>query len=192
MSLGTRRVDSAAPGDLATALYRDGARRVAIDCPVDSTGGTDARTAVSQLLLLNELTSWGIVVDWSIVVDGTSDAWRLISHLYPPSEVLGHSDGALVRAEWREGFYVCKCVWRQGPGFVEVRDRRAGSLSRFVIDDPDYQAVIARLVPGCGVDEVPAAVLDDLVGEALAGRVGERAWWIPYRLRRWPSPALTV
>jgi len=39
---------------------------------------------------------------------------------------------------------------------------------------------------------VPAHVLEAFLAEGLAGQAGDLAWWIPYRVRRWPWPALMV
>ncbi|MFL6112939.1 MAG: DUF5825 family protein, partial [Catenulispora sp.] len=80
----------------------------------------------------------------------------------------------------------------RGPGFVEVRDRRSGSLSRFVIDDPAYLGVVDRLIDGADVADLPADVLAVFVEEGLAGLAGESAWWLPYRVRRWPWPSMIV
>jgi uncharacterized protein DUF5825 len=44
--------------------------------------------------------------------------------------------------EWRSAYHPGKCFYRRGPGFLEVRDRRSGELSRFVIDDPTYVAAV--------------------------------------------------
>jgi hypothetical protein len=192
MSASSRRVGGGDPAELAAGLYRDGIRRVALDAPVDLSGGTAAGSVVSRLLLLGHLTSWGMVVDWDVRLGADAEVWQLLNHLYPPRAVLDAAGADGIRDRWRENFYLCKCAWRQGPGFVEVRDRRAGSLFRFVIDEPDYLEAIERLSVGCRIGDVPAAVLDDFASEGLAGKAGDFAWWIPYRVRRWPSPALVV
>jgi hypothetical protein len=192
ISMGSRPAGTGDPAELAASLYRDGVRRVALDGPVDLSGGQPPATVVARLLLLAQLTSWALVVDWELRLGADPDGWRLLNHLYPPRVVRGVETAAQVRDDWRQGFYLCRCVWRQGPGFVQVRDRRAGSLARFVIDEPDYLEAIDRLSAGCPTGQVPPEVLDDLVGEGLAGRVGDLAWWMPYRVRRWPSTALAV
>jgi hypothetical protein len=190
VSLGSRQVDLASPDEAAVALYRDGVRRVAVDAPVDLTG--PPRAAVDRLLLVGQLTSWAIVVDWQLRPADAGSHWPSLSHLYPPTAILGTDDADDIRERWRRRFYVCRCIWRQGPGFIEVRDRRAESLTRFVIDEPDYLRAVERLSAGCRADEIPAAVLADLAGEDLIGRAGDLVWWLPYRVRRWPSAALLV
>jgi hypothetical protein len=59
----------AAQGDptaLAKELYDAGVRRVALDRPIDLAGATDAAPLVWAMILLRELTGWGVVVDWRL------------------------------------------------------------------------------------------------------------------------------
>ncbi|WP_328498436.1 DUF5825 family protein [Streptomyces sp. NBC_00414] len=197
--------ESATPAETAAALYGKGVRRVALDRPADLTGATGARAIVSTMLLTGELTSWGIVVDWDVALGADPEIWRSFSHLHPPRRILDaqdtkdiknsndSNDAQDIRQEWRSTFYVGKCVYRRGPGFIQVRDRRAGgSLARYTLDDPAYLEAVDRLSAGCPADEVPSGVLDHLVGESLAGRAGRLAWWLPYRVRRWPWPSFAV
>ncbi|MDH6455841.1 MULTISPECIES: DUF5825 family protein [unclassified Streptomyces] len=194
--LTTVVADSATPAETAAKLYTEGVRRVALDRPADLTGATGARTIVSTMLLLGELTSWGIVVDWDVALGADPDIWRSFNHLHPPRRILDteHAkEAADIRQEWRSTFYVGKCVYRRGPGFVQVRDRRAGgSLARYTLDDPGYLEAVDKLAHGCPAEAVAPDVLDHLVGESLAGRAGRLAWWLPYRVRRWPWPSFAV
>lgn len=180
------------PGEVAARLYHEGVRRVALSRPVDLTGGMDSRTLVWTMLLLRELTSWGLVIDWQLRPGELAPIWQRLTHLCPPTEILDQPDSAAALADWRESFYICKCIYRRGPGFVEVRDRRDGLLARFVIDAPEYLAAIGKLIDGTDIDEVPSGVLADFMAEGLAGTAGDLAWWLPYRVRRWPWPALIV
>jgi hypothetical protein len=180
------------PSELAAAFYEEGVRRVAFSTPVDLAGDMDERTLVWAMVLLRELTSWGVVVDWRLRPGAYTDIWHGFNHLYPPAELIGQPDSADVLSTWRETFYLCKCIFRRGPGFIEVRDRRNGSLSRFVVDDPTYLAVIESLIGGAAVADLPADILADFVAEGLAGQAGELAWWLPYRVRRWPWPSMIV
>jgi hypothetical protein len=176
----------------AERLYRDGARRVALEQPIDLTGDLPAATLIRAMVLLRELTSWAIAIDWTPVFGEHTEVWRRLNHIYPPRQLPDHPDADEVLADWRDTFYLCKCVYRQGPGFVQVRDRRSGLLARFTIDDPDYLAAIGTLLPGAAASDVPAAVLDAFIAEGLAGTAGDLAWWLPYRVRRWPYPSMIV
>ena len=179
------------PSHLAAALYQDGIRRVALSRPVDLTDRMDQSALVWSMLLLRELTSWGLVVDWQLR-PGEHQLWQRLNHLYPPTDLLDQPDSERVLADWRRTFYLCKCIYRLGPGFVEVRDRRNGVLARFVIDAPEYLTAIEKLIEGNTAKEVPDAVLTEFVAEGLAGTAGDLAWWLPYRVRRWPSPSMIV
>jgi hypothetical protein len=180
------------PSELADRLYRDGARRVALSRPVDLSGGMDSRTLVWAMLLLRELTSWGIVVDWQLHPGEYAEVWQRLNHLHPPAALLGHPDADAVLADWRQTFFLCKCIYRRGPGFIEVRDRRNGSLSRFIVHDPAYLAAVETLIGGACAADVDEGVLREFAEEGLAGVAGDLAWWLPYRVRRWPWPSMII
>jgi hypothetical protein len=174
--------------------YRDGVRRAALAAPVDLSGEQSALELVRAMVTLRELTGWGIVADWDVRL-GRLGLWQRLCHLYPPRTLLDEPDPAAAAEAldgWRSTYYLCKCVYRHGPGFVQVRDRRSGSLQRFTIDDPAYLAAIDVLLDGAPVDAVPRHVLDDYVNEGLAGVAGDLAWWVPYRVHRWPWPSMIV
>ncbi|MGY1495200.1 DUF5825 family protein [Streptomyces sp. QTS52] len=174
-------------GDAARRLFEAGARRVVLPRPVDLTDETDAAWAVRALSFVGDLTSLAMAVDWQVRPAAGPDAWIPLSHLYPPTAVLGVSDPDGTLRRWRDGYYICKCVYRQGPGFVQVRDRRRGELRRFTIDEPEYRAAIELLADGAPVADVPTAIVDDFLQEELAAQLGEFLWWMPYRVRRWPQ-----
>ncbi|KUN81502.1 hypothetical protein AQJ66_24195 [Streptomyces bungoensis] len=171
--------------DAARRLFEAGARRVVLPRPVDLTDETDAAWAVRALSFVGDLTSLAIAVDWQVRFAAGSDAWIPLSHLHPPKAVLGVPDPDGTLRRWRDGYYICKCIYRQGPGFVQVRDRRRGELRRFTIDEPEYRAAIELLADGAPAVDVPTAITDDFLQEELAARIGEFLWWMPYRVRRW-------
>ena len=185
------------PVGLAAAMYREGVRRVALSHPVDLDAGSDQPGAVWTMVMLRELTSWNIVVDWHLRVDSPAAVWPLLGHLHPPTGILGcngadATGGAEIVTDWRRTFYPCKCVYRRGPGFIEVRDRRNASLFRFVIDDPIYLMTLDEVHAGAPVDALPTHVVDAFLEENLIGLIGRHAWWLPYRARRWPWPSMIV
>ncbi|MFG2279630.1 DUF5825 family protein [Streptomyces asoensis] len=51
---------------------------------------------------------------------------------------------------------------------------------------------MARLDQGAGRADVPADVLAEFTAEHLVLRVGELAWWLPYRVSRWLQEAMAV
>ncbi len=180
------------PVAAAADFHRSGVRRIALSQPVDLSDELDEQTLVQTMVLLRELTSWGIVIDWQLRAQESSNLLQRLNYLYPPADLLGQAGTEEILRDWRETFYVCKCVYRRGPGFVEVRDRRSGALIRFTIDDPPHLAAIDVLVNGTLIDSVPADVLAAFLEEGLVGVAGQRTWWLPHPVRRWPSPSMIV
>ncbi|WP_405825134.1 DUF5825 family protein [Streptomyces sp. NBC_01390] len=177
------------PVDAVAQLAADGVQFVQVHEPVDLTD-PDGASAVAVLLVIRELTSHGIAVEWTLRTADPAQ-WRALSHLHPPAAVFRASTGAetegdVVRA-WRGSFHIAKCGYRRGPGFLEIRDHRWGSFRRLVVQAPRSTAFQGLL------DGVPA-VASAATERALAGhlrenllhRVGRHLWWTPYRLRRWP------
>lgn len=181
--------------EAAERLWHLGARRVHLPGTIDlADQEADAARTVQALCLIRDLTSWAIYTDWEVRFDERSDpeSWLALSHLSPPLALTGVPDGDTVLRAWRADHYACKCLWRQGPGFVQVRDRRWGELRRFTIDEPEYQEAIARLDHGAPASDVPPSVLADFHEEQLIGQVGDLAWWLPFRVRRWMQEAMAI
>lgn len=154
--------------------------------------GAQAATPLAQLAFVRDLTARGIVVDWQVRIDGTAAAWSALTHLYPPTELRGAAEGAEALDHWRRYFHLCRCVYRVGPGFVQVRDRRSGELSRLTIDEPEYIEAVEHLLPGASEQAVAAEILDDLAAENLVWRAAGLAVWLPYRAQRWPWPSMAT
>jgi len=194
MSLGAVEL-TGPPEKYATRLWELGARRVRLADPVDLTAVDDPDTAahaVRQLCLVRDLTARAVLVEWHLrLPPQPDDGWRDLSHLQPPRTLTGPADPAAVLTRWRDEHYLCKCLWRQGPGFVQIRDRRRDHLELYRLEDPAYIDAIAALRRG-EAGSVPAAVLRSLTEAGLVVPFGERHWWAPCRLRRWPVPAWGV
>lgn len=177
---------SDAPGE----LYRLGVRRVALHDVVDLSGAEPPATPLAQMAFVRDLTAQGVVVDWQVRLDGTPGTWSALTHLYPPAELFGTIEGAEALNHWWDYFHLCRCVYRVGPGFVQVRDRRTGELSRLTIDEPEYLEAVERLLPGAPEQAIAPGILDDLAAESLVWRLGGLAVWLPYRAQRWPWPSM--
>jgi hypothetical protein len=187
VALGTIPV-SGPPGEVAHTLDSAGAKLVELDEIVGTGGEAPGLWALS---VVRELTARAIDVLWTLDGDLLAGAdWRDFSHLAPPREITGVDP--LVLAAWRRSHYVGRCMYRNGPGFLEVRDRRRDELRGFVLDEPDYVTAVARLADVDGDRAVPSHVRADFVEERLLVPVGQRYWWAPYRLRRWPLPCSGV
>ncbi|MFG2721210.1 DUF5825 family protein [Streptomyces sp. NPDC048416] len=184
-------------GEESDRLWEAGTRRVRLRETVDLTGldaPGAAERAVRLLSLVRDLTARAVLVEWKLRMDPAApDAtWRDLSHLQPPQSLEGTGDASGDLRQWREGHYLCKCLWRQGPGFVQIRDRRWGDLRRFTVEEPEYRRAIETLSYGSPTASVPAAVLADFLEERLMLRVGELGWWMPYRVNRWIQEAMTI
>ena len=177
------------PVDAVAELASDGVQFVQVHEPVDLTD-PDGASAVAVLLLVRELTSHGIAVDWTLRMADPAQ-WQALSHLYPPAAVFRGSTGAAnedhVVTAWRDSFHIAKCGYRRGPGFLEIRDHRWGSFRRLVVNAPRSTGFQGLLD---GVPAVASAsterVLERHLRENLVHRAGRYLWWTPYRLRRWP------
>jgi hypothetical protein len=180
------RLDSQAG---AADVYGLGARLVELPTLVDLSGAMPAEWAVRTVALIRDLTAQGVNVAWRLRLGKVVD-WHVLSHLWPPREIVGRQAGMV--AEWRRTHYLGKCVYRQGPGFVQVRDRRDGELTKFTIDADDHLTTIEPLLQGAATQTIPADVFADYATEDLLMQVGEFAVWLPYRVRRWPIPSMVV
>lgn len=200
MDLGLTELREA-PSAAAVRWFGAGIRKVGLPDPVDlGVDADDAVATVQRLVLVRELTSHGIAVDWRLRLAGDeAEQWRVYSHLSPPAELVladgCPTDPQEALAQWRRSFYIDKCSYRRGPGFVQVRDRRAGSLNLVVIDDPAYLAVLATLEEGAPLAPLAAEdlrIAREFGAEGLVAKVGDHLVWLPYRLRRWPLPAMSI
>ncbi|MYY80059.1 MULTISPECIES: DUF5825 family protein [unclassified Streptomyces] len=181
------------PSGQAERLWQLGARRVRLPDPVDLTATADPAAALHGLGLVRDLTARAVMVEWKLRLDPDSgDRWRMLSHLQPPATLLGPDGAEDALNTWRRGHYLCKCLWRRGPGFIQIRDRRWGELRRFTADEPEYATTIDRLDHGALADTVPKAVLDDFRAEQLVLDIGPYAWWLPYRVSRWLQQSIAI
>jgi hypothetical protein len=129
----------------------------------------------------------GTVVDWSGDVPATIDTTSL-HHLPPPRESADPRVGA-----WRAAFRPALCYYRNGPGFMEVRDlRRPGDAVRMTITDERLIDTLRRCAAPVPASELDQAILDLLTSEHLVLRVANLVLTAPYRMTRWPVPARGV
>ncbi|MFD7897557.1 DUF5825 family protein [Streptomyces sp. NPDC059743] len=183
-------------------LWDMGARRVRVPGVVDltATAATASATinsarAVQALSVIRDLTARAVLVEWSLRVDPEDEETsRILGHLQPPQRIEGPDEPAADEAlrVWRGAHYLGKCLWRQGPGFVQIRDRRWGDLRRFTADEPHYREAIARLAYGGAAASVAPDALADFHQERLVLQVGELEWWLPYRVNRWVQEAMAI
>ncbi|WP_433544216.1 DUF5825 family protein (plasmid) [Streptomyces sp. CA-294286] len=180
----------------ADRLWESGVRRVRLADPVDLAETDDlaaARRTVRALSLVRDLTARAVLVEWDLHLDpARPDDTLVLSHLQPPSALHRHPEGSAALATWRAGHYLGKCLWRNGPGFFQIRDRRWGNLQRFTADEPHYRTAVDALAYGTPQESVPKDALDDFTEERLVLHLGPLAWWVPYRVSRWTQEAMAI
>lgn len=164
-------------------LYRSGVRSVELARPVDLT--TPSPEDHRAMDVVRNATARGMRVVWELSSLPSSITVGELSHLHPPRRIGGDESVA----GWWDAFYLGRCCWRQGPGFVQIRDRRDRRLVKFTVTEPDLIEAIQRLDRG---EPVPAEAVAPLVDEHLVLMLGEQPWLAPYRAVRWPSPSLTA
>jgi len=191
MHLGTAAVSERAD-TAARELHRSGVRRAELVSVADLSADAEPESAIRVLDLVRELTGWGIVVDWRVRLPESGALWTELGHLYPPCEIEESADAEKARADWARGFFLGKCHYRRGPGFLEIRDHRQGVLNRIIIDDPAYLEAVGVLLGDATAETVPAEIMRALAAESLILRFGDLHWWAPYRPYRWPQPPFIV
>lgn len=146
----------------------------------------DPEAAAGAVAWLRDSLSEGELPRWRAVGLPAAQV-PLLVHLPPPES------GGDEHARWRSAFRRGLCYFRRGPGFVQVKDvRDPTSSAGFVLDVPEVIEVFLRCLrptPATGVDADAAEVL---LHERLLLRVGDQLVTLPYRMRRWPVPAMAV
>lgn len=187
---------TAAPVEMSTGarvqdLYESGKRCVELSEPVSlrSPSACDLRA----LDFVRVATARGLLVRWHLRTGRRPDpelVARDLTHLQPPLSLDGaRSEERL--AEWRRRFYVGRCVWRRGPGFIQIRDRRDGVLQLFDLAEDAYVNAVFQLEKQ-QVQDVDAEVLEAMRGERLVLRLGGQDWWAPVQIDRWPVPSMVL
>ncbi|MDQ2836279.1 MAG: DUF5825 family protein [Actinomycetota bacterium] len=152
---------------------------------------------LAALSVIRDATARGIVTDWELVRPAPEAQFApdidqtLLAHLYPPRAIDGDPSHDWSRP-WREGFFIGKLVYRHGPGFIQVRDRRGGKLELYVIDEARHLNAIGASARGCSPAAIDQVVLAELLGARLVLLVADRLLWLPYRIQRWPLPPMAV
>jgi hypothetical protein len=150
-------------------------------------GGDPARTAAA-VAALRDHESARTTRRWRGRLAGSLDL-GLLHHLTPPDELQG---AAAQAGQWRRRYSYASCYYRQGPGFILVKDRRDPSrAARFVLDEADMIALFTRCLAPTSVRDMSARERDlvqDLQDERLLLRCKDIAVVLPIRMRRWPVP----
>lgn len=184
------RLDSVAPATdadlLAKNVFDIGGRLVVFDEIIDFDA-LDMLDSARFFMLLRELTSYAIKVDWRLKISHDAMRWRDLWHLFPPSEVVISADKSGQTLEfWKRHFYFGLCVMRRGPGMIEVRDRRSARLRSVRFTSPSHLEAIERLERGAPASSFAPEVLTELEAARVVMAIGDMRLWLPYRFRRAP------
>ncbi|GGX97946.1 DUF5825 family protein [Streptomyces hiroshimensis] len=173
--------------------FREGARLARLTEPVDLTGADSPATAVHAIALVRALTGVGIVVDWAVRPAAAAE-WRALGHLAPPRAVegAGTAGAEQIARTWRETHLPGLCIWRRGPGFIEVRDHRAARSVISVLDGPEALDAQRRVLDGAPTAALPVPLARQWAEQKLLLTVGDRSVWLPCRPHHWPFPAMLL
>lgn len=169
---------------------REGVHLVRFAHPVDLVDG-DAAQNVASLCLIRELTGQGLAVEWTLKA-APEFRWQDLGHLHPPDRLDGVAEAQAALRRWTADFHQCRLFHRRGPGFVQIRDHRFDGLRRLTLPGEQAADLIARLEDGAPIAGLPDHLVAGLTGARLIGTVGDIAWWLPYRVQHWPTPAMSV
>jgi hypothetical protein len=158
------------------------------DLPLDlAIRWDDGPATLGAVAALRDAFGTGRVLNWRVEAMPRTVV-PLLWHLPPPG------NAAPDFAEWRSVFRPGLCYYRRGPGFVQVKDVRdpeeAGS---FTIDEPHVLRAFLRCLRPTALTDLDALERDAaeaLLDERLLLRAADQVVVLPYRMRRWPVPAM--
>jgi hypothetical protein len=182
-----RDIQSACPVEIVTESYHQGVRTLILEEPIDLQN--PSWEDVLALDTVKHATARGMLIRWTLRGVQSEDEIDTLSHLMPPQMLPQWLDRGKLD-HWRRGFYLGKCIWRRGPGFIQIRDRRSGALNKYNLSDEPYLSALPKLAEGD--TDVPASVIEDLRNERLLLDFGKYRWLAPYRVIRWPTPTMIV
>lgn len=179
------------PDSQIEQLVEAGVRVIEVEGAVILGGETPGRT-VRFIRFLRDATSRLVVVRWAGGVELAPDDLKL-SHLGPPENLPAQPH---LLDQWRSGHRYAAFYWRQGPGFVLVKDTRPGRpVARYLIEGQlDMQAFHA-LHGARRRSTVPSELrdsVDALVAAGLAVQAGDWITLLPTRIRLWPVPFTAI
>ncbi|MBC3839440.1 hypothetical protein GXW82_02145 [Streptacidiphilus sp. 4-A2] len=163
-------------------------RTVALTRPVPF--GRSAAEDLLWLRLLREATSYAVRLRWTL--DGLPHfPLDALIHLVPPTGGTASDSEQLARS-WSAGYRYGLYYYRQGPGFVSVKDVRPGQeMRRLVISEgSDHFLAMTGATRLDQLDAEAQAAVADAVDAGLALVAEEHLLVLPYRMRNWPVPTL--
>lgn len=156
------------------------------------TFGRSPAEDLDLLRYLREVTSHAVRLRWRLA-GVPSFPLHTHVHLVAPSGGVD-ADAAAYALRWTAGYRYGSFFYRQGRGFVMIKDVRPESEDARLTIDEGAEHFLAMAAARTGRDLEPAARdLVDTVEEAgLLLRADDRILVLPYRMRHWPVPYLSV
>ncbi|MDN0200264.1 DUF5825 family protein [Streptomyces sp. S.PNR 29] len=177
--------------DLPDVLpYRMNGHHVVVVEPVPL--GAGGRPTAQAVQFLRECQSHALTVTWSVPQDDA--LCRTPSALDFPLHHLRHlppPDGP-VPDDWRSAYAYGRFYHRQGPGFVQIKDRRDPDAAvRLTVDHPDLVSTFGTCLQPTPLDDLSSTEREAVSVLAAEGLVLVTRGWavtLPPRIRHWPVP----
>ncbi len=175
----------AAAADLAGLSLTD------VTAPEPLIFGQSAARDLDLLYLLREATSHAVRLRWTLA--GTP-CFPLLTHVHlvPPSGGVGAAAG--YARQWAAGYKYGSYYYREGPGFVTVKDVRAGGepVRMTIADGAAHFQAMASARSRHELSDDAAALLEVAEQAGLLIRDADRLLVLPYRIRHWPVPYVAI
>lgn len=163
-----------------------------VDCETVLTFGRSPAEDLALLRYLRDVTSHAVRLRWRLAGVPT---FPLHTHVHLVAPAGGVDADATAHAlRWTAGYRYGSFFYRQGPGFVMIKDVRPESEDARLTIDEGAEHFLA-MAGAQTVDDLEPAARDlvDTVAEAgLLLRADDRLLVLPYRMRHWPVPYLSV
>ncbi|MFI0263155.1 DUF5825 family protein [Streptomyces sp. NPDC017056] len=178
--------------DLPDVLpYRINGHHVVVAEPV--LLGAGGRPTAQAIQFLRECQSHALTVTWSLrradaaghIPPAPDFAFAPLHHLPPPS-------GPAAPDDWRRAHSYGQLYYRQGPGFVQIKDcRKPDAAVRLTVDHPDLLAAFHTCLDPTALDDLSHTereAVSVLAAEDLV--LVTRGWAVtlPPRIRHWTVP----
>jgi hypothetical protein len=156
--------------------------------------GDDPPTDLANIVVLRELTSRAVRLDWHMLGKPLVPLRELV-HLIPPVDGLDRS-GRDIAARWRSRYAYGTFYYRVGPGYLLIKDiRPGGEHARFVISGQSAQDFL-RWAGDLSVTPASTLASDEarraMRAAGLSASIDGHLVVLPFRMRRWPVPFSAV
>jgi len=159
-------------------------------------GPEKAAQSAEFIRFLRDCTAYRVKVNWqgSVLPQVRS---RALHHLLPPT--LNEVEPPVALRTWSESHSYGLCYWRSGPGFMVIKDKRAGQGegARFTLENGPLRDIFTQLAEPKRweqLKDIPdiKEVLDSLQEEDLVLKLDDWFVALPYQIRHWPVPAQAI